>query len=83
MSSPEVRGSDAERACVSFDLPLAKSTGTHHWRVLREAGLIHQRDAGNGNDIRLRRAELDRRFPGLLDAIAGADAVDPGPVRSS
>lgn len=24
-----------EYACGSFDLPVAKSTKTHHWRVLR------------------------------------------------
>ncbi|WP_439423183.1 ArsR/SmtB family transcription factor [Saccharothrix sp. HUAS TT10] len=57
---------DAERACSSFPMPVAKSTRTHHWRALREAGLILQRDAGNGTFVRLRRAEFDRRFPGLL-----------------
>jgi DNA-binding transcriptional ArsR family regulator len=57
-----------ERACSSFDLPVAKSTRTHHWRVLRQAGLIRQRDAGNGSYVRL-RTELDERFPGLLAAI--------------
>jgi DNA-binding transcriptional ArsR family regulator len=63
----------AERSCVSFQLPLAKSTKTHHWRVLREAGLIHQRDAGNGTHVRLRRADIEQRFPGLLDTIARLD----------
>ena len=60
---------DAERACGTFALPVAKSTRTYHWRVLREAGLIRQRDAGNGTFVRLRHAELTRRFPGLLDVI--------------
>lgn len=62
--------SGAERACSSFDLPVSKSTRTHHWRVLREAGLIHQRNAGNGTYVRLRLDEFDARFPGLLHAIA-------------
>jgi DNA-binding transcriptional ArsR family regulator len=57
---------DSERACSSFDMPVAKSTKTHHWRTLREAGLIVQRDGGNGTFVRLRRAEFDQRFPGLL-----------------
>jgi DNA-binding transcriptional ArsR family regulator len=65
----------AERACGSFALPVAKSTRTHHWRVLREAGLIRQRDAGNGTFVRLRRDEISRRFPGLLDLIV---TLDPG-----
>lgn len=60
---------DGERACVSFPMPVAKSTKTHHWRVLREAGLIRQRDAGNGTFVRLRRAEFEQRFPGLLDTV--------------
>ena len=67
---------DAERACSSFELPVAKSTRTHHWRTLREAGLITQRDAGNGTFVRLRRAEFEARFPGLLatlGALAGAE----------
>lgn len=62
---------DGERACASFSIPVAKSTKTHHWRTLREAGLILQRDAGNGTFVRLRRAEFERRFPGLLDTLVG------------
>ncbi|ADJ47366.1 ArsR family transcriptional regulator [Amycolatopsis mediterranei S699] len=58
--------SDGERACSSFPMPVAKSTKTHHWRALREAGLIVQRDAGNGTFVRLRRAEFEQQFPGLL-----------------
>jgi DNA-binding transcriptional ArsR family regulator len=46
-----------------------KASKTHHWRVLREAGLILQRDAGNGTFVRLRRTEFERRFPGLLDTL--------------
>jgi DNA-binding transcriptional ArsR family regulator len=67
-----LRREDGEYACASFDLPIAKSTRTHHWRVLREAGLVTQRDLGNGSTVRLRRREFTRRFPGLLDAIESA-----------
>jgi DNA-binding transcriptional ArsR family regulator len=59
----------AERTCNSFDLPVVKSTCTHHFRVLREAGVIKQRLEGTTKLNSLRRAELDRRFPGLIDAI--------------
>jgi DNA-binding transcriptional ArsR family regulator len=61
---------DGERACASFPMPVAKSTKTHHWRVLREAGFILQRDAGNGSFVRLRRTEFEHRFPGLLDTFS-------------
>jgi DNA-binding transcriptional ArsR family regulator len=63
---------DDEHACNSFNLPVAKSTRTYHWRILRQAGLITQRDAGNGSFVRLRRQDLTGRFPGLLDVIHDA-----------
>jgi DNA-binding transcriptional ArsR family regulator len=58
-----------ERSCKSFDLPVTKSTCTHHFRVLREAGVIRQRVEGTTRLNSLRREELDQRFPGLLDAV--------------
>lgn len=66
-------GPDEERLCASFDLPVSKSSRTRHWRVLREAGLVYQRDAGNGLYMRLRKKDLDRRFPGLIQAVISAD----------
>jgi DNA-binding transcriptional ArsR family regulator len=56
--------------CSAFDLPVSKSTATHHFRVLREAGLIRQYYAGTSRMNRLRRPEIEAAFPGLLDAIA-------------
>ncbi|GAA3101453.1 ArsR/SmtB family transcription factor [Streptomyces echinatus] len=47
----------------------AKSTMTHHWRVLRESGVIWQHPSGRENLLSLRRDDLDARYPGLLDAI--------------
>ncbi len=57
------------RTCVSFRLPVSKATLTHHFRVLRESGLIRQVDRGNSRAATLRRAEIDRRLPGLLDLV--------------
>jgi DNA-binding transcriptional ArsR family regulator len=65
----ELAKSDGEYTCKSFDLPVTKSTCTHHFRVLREAGLIQQRQQGTTRLNRLRRADLESRFPGLLDTI--------------
>ena len=48
---------------------VAKSTMTHHWRVLRDSGVIWQRPQGRENLISLRREDLDARFPGLLDTL--------------
>jgi DNA-binding transcriptional ArsR family regulator len=60
---------DWTRACGTFTLPVTKATRSHHFAVLREAGLIEQRDEGARRLNRLRRPEFDARFPGLLDLI--------------
>jgi DNA-binding transcriptional ArsR family regulator len=49
----------------------SKSTMTHHWRVLRESGVIWQQPSGREYLLSLRRDDLDARYPGLLDAILG------------
>jgi DNA-binding transcriptional ArsR family regulator len=67
----------SELSCGAFDVPVTKSTCTHHFRVLREAGVISQRRVGTARLNELRRAELDSRFPGLLDTILQAAAADP------
>jgi DNA-binding transcriptional ArsR family regulator len=61
------------QACSAFDLPVTKSTSTHHFRVLREAGVITQRYQGNKILNQLRADDLETRFPGLLHAILAAD----------
>jgi len=54
------------RKCSSFGLPVSKATLTHHFRALREAGLIRQVARGNSRMATLRRIDLEQRFPGLL-----------------
>jgi DNA-binding transcriptional ArsR family regulator len=61
-----------EHTCKSINLPVTKSTCTHHFRVLREAGVMSQRLEGTTRLNGLRRAELDARFPGLLDSVLRA-----------
>jgi DNA-binding transcriptional ArsR family regulator len=56
-------------ACSSFDLPVTKSTASHHFRVLREAGVIASEDRGRTRVNTLQREQLDERFPGLLDVV--------------
>ena len=68
----------SERTCGSLDLPVAKSTCSHHFRVLREAGVVAQRFEGKCRFNRLRSDELEQRFPGLLDSVLRAqDSSDP------
>ena len=62
----------AEHSCGSLDLPVTKSTCTHHFRVLREAGVIHQRQEGTSRLNSLRSDDLEARFPALLDTVLRA-----------
>jgi len=68
-----VLAADGERACGTFPVDVAPSTLSHHFRVLREAGVIRQRDDGNRRWTALRRADLDGACPGLLEAVLGPD----------
>jgi DNA-binding transcriptional ArsR family regulator len=65
-----------ERTCSSFDLPIVKSTCSHHFRVLREAGVIRQRSDGKNKLNSLRRDDLEVRFPGLIAAVLLAAAAE-------
>ncbi|WP_338693707.1 helix-turn-helix transcriptional regulator [Streptomyces sp. Q6] len=64
----------AELSCSQIDLPVTKSTSTHHFRVLRESGVIEQVYRGTAKMNGLRRADLDALFPGLLDTVLDAAA---------
>jgi DNA-binding transcriptional ArsR family regulator len=67
--------SEDEPTCGAFDVPVTKSTCTHHFKVLREAGVIHQRPVGTARRNSLRREDLEARFPGLLDTILKSAAT--------
>lgn len=73
-----VQLADAEPGlpCGAFEERIPKSTMSHHWRILRQSGLIRQEPDGTTRRNYLRREEIDGRFPGLLDAVTG---VDPNP----
>ena len=58
-------------------LAMTKSTFSHHLRILREAGVLTKRIQGTRGYTRLRKDDLDRRFPGLMDSIIDADASLP------
>jgi DNA-binding transcriptional ArsR family regulator len=62
-----------ECACGTFDLGLSKATLSHHFRVLREAGVVRTRPEGRKRMLSLRDDDLNNRFPGLLQAILTAE----------
>lgn len=63
------------RPCGTFGFDISKSTMTHHFRTLREAGVIRQERKGTTKLTELRREDLDARFPGLLEAVLASKAV--------
>jgi DNA-binding transcriptional ArsR family regulator len=71
-----------ELPCTTLAVPVSKSTQSGHFKVLREAGVIRQRDEKTWRMNRLRRDDLDARFPGLLDlAVRHGHEVIAGWVR--
>ncbi|MDO5082832.1 MAG: metalloregulator ArsR/SmtB family transcription factor [Arachnia propionica] len=54
---------------INNDVEVHKTTMSHHYRVLREAGLTDTTVQGRERWIDLRRIDLDARFPGLIDAV--------------
>lgn len=63
---------DGERQCGTFDLGLSKATRSHHFKVLRQAGVTNTRVVGAARFVTLREQDLDARFPGLLASIVNA-----------
>ena len=66
-----------EMACGTLELGVSNATRSHHFRVLREAGLTQTRPEGTHRYVSLRRECMDERFPGLLDAVLAAAALSP------
>ncbi len=60
---------DGAIACHEMGLPVAKSTGSHHLKVLREAGVVRAQVDGTRRYYTLRLDDLEARFPGLLDSV--------------
>jgi len=57
-------------ACNEVRLDISKATRSHHFEVLRSAGIIFTEMNGTKCMTSLRREELDERFPGLLTLIS-------------
>src|SRR4051812_19029433 len=64
--------------CGAFAVPVAKSTLSHHLKVLREAGVTSTEAAGTQRVVSLRTGDLDGRFPGLLAAVLAAAPAPTG-----
>jgi DNA-binding transcriptional ArsR family regulator len=61
-----------ELACNEIALDVSKATRSHHFDVLRDAGLIYTRTEGTKCMTSIRETELKKRFPGLLKLVLAA-----------
>ena len=68
----QLAASDEDLSCGMFVMPVSRSTSTHHFNVLREAGVIRQYYVGTTKMNALRAGELEEHFPGLLPALLAA-----------
>ncbi len=64
-----------ELCCADIPLQVGKATRSHHFDVLRDAGLITSRCEGTKCLTSLRRRDLEHRFPGLLKLIGRDEAA--------
>ncbi len=67
-----------DHPCGWFGLDRPKSSLTHHFKALREAGILRQRQYGLERRSRVRAEDLNARFPGLLDLVAAWEPASGG-----
>ena len=66
---------DGAIACHEIPIPVSKSTGSHHLKVLREAGVVKAQVDGTRRYYSLRTDDLEARFPGLLESVLSSAPV--------
>jgi DNA-binding transcriptional ArsR family regulator len=62
-------GKPHPKTASEWDPDMQKSALAYHFKELREAGVTNTLVNGRTHEIQLRRAELDARFPGLIEAL--------------
>lgn len=76
--------SEVDKArCSDFTAFASPSLLSYHFGKLREAGITRMRVEGTSRYLSIRREELNRRFPGLLDSVIETARRDPNLPRLS
>ncbi|WP_433560649.1 ArsR/SmtB family transcription factor [Nocardia sp. CA-151230] len=65
-----------DHSCGWFGIDRPKSSLTHHFKALREAGVTRQRQYGLERRSQVRIDDLEARFPGLLELVAAWEPAD-------
>jgi DNA-binding transcriptional ArsR family regulator len=61
-----------EKSCGQFGIEMPKSSLSHHFKVLRDAGLIVSWPEGRETINRLNLEAVENKFPGVLKAVLRA-----------
>lgn len=67
-----LRNSGSAMPCAMLYDGINKSTATHHFKILREAGLTERLVIDGHTYQRLRIEQVDAAVPGLLNAVVGS-----------
>jgi DNA-binding transcriptional ArsR family regulator len=70
-----------EMTCGDIEVPVVKSTLSHHARTLREAGVVNVRVQGTQRFLSLRTEDLEFRFPGLIDSVLDAYEISDEKIQ--
>jgi hypothetical protein len=78
----QLAAATTEMSCsdCSVGEDVAKSTQSHHFKVLREAGVTRTTPRGARLMITLRHEDLEARFPGLLERMLHAYHATMAPL---
>ena len=68
---------EGELTCGALGADRPKSSMSHHFRILRDAGVIQTRTEGTVHYNGLRIDDLDTRFPGLMRSVIDASPQRP------
>ena len=79
IASELARRNDGPVACSHFLMLTSKTNLSYHLAKLREAGVTRTEVCGTSRFTTLRRADLDQRFPGLLDSVLASAKDAPLP----
>ncbi|MGI8780756.1 MAG: ArsR/SmtB family transcription factor [Solirubrobacteraceae bacterium] len=71
-----------EHSWGALEVPVAKSTLSHHLKVLRSAGVTRTRNEGQRCFVDLRADDLEARFPGVLRSLLASADRSPPPAAS-
>ncbi|HEY9268797.1 MAG TPA: metalloregulator ArsR/SmtB family transcription factor [Methylotenera sp.] len=65
-----------QMTCGEINLNRPKSSMSHHFKILRAAGLVETLIEGTEHMNSLRVEEIEQKFPGVLNAVIKAIAKD-------